>query len=106
MLFRSDDDLNRAPRLANFRPSDAGKVFSGIEAIRKADKAFRDKLNELLDSDDAGEIFKSRNPFSSVGGRFFCEGVLDALGGIIGDVMAEEAEASLKRTSKYIETES
>lgn len=90
----------------DINPDGTADGDAGIEAIRKADKAFRDKLNELLDSDDAGEIFKSRNPFSSVGGRFFCEGVLDALGGIIGDVMAEEAEASLKRTSKYIETES
>lgn len=76
---------------------------AGIEAIRKADAAFREKLQELLDSDDMGEVFKQRNPFSSVGGRFFCEVVLDALGGIIGDVMAEEAEASRKRTAKYIE---
>ena len=76
---------------------------AGIEAIRKADAAFRGKLQELLDSDDMGEVFKQRNPFSSVGGRFFCEVVLDALGGIIGDVMAEEAEASRKRTAKYIE---
>lgn len=76
---------------------------AGIEAIRKADAAFRAKLQELLDSDDVGEVFQSRNPFSSVGGRFFCEVVLDALGGIISDVMAEEAEASRKRTAKYIE---
>ena len=59
---------------------------AGIEAIRKADAALRDKLQELLDSDDAGEIFSKRNPFSSVGGRFFCESVIDALGGIISDV--------------------
>ena len=76
---------------------------AGIEALRKADAAFRGKLQELLDSDDVGCIFEKRNPFSSVGGRFFCEGILEALGGIIGDVMAEEAEASRKRTAKYIE---
>lgn len=79
------------------------KDDAGIEAIRKADAALRGKLQELLDSDDIGEVFKSRNPFSSVGGRFFCEVVIDALGGIIGAVMAEEAEASRKRTAKYIE---
>ena len=31
-----DADLTAAPRLSNFRPSDANGIFSGIEAIRRA----------------------------------------------------------------------
>ncbi len=76
---------------------------AAMDALHNADLALRKALGRLLDSDDAADIFTERNPFSSVGGRFFCEIVLDALGEIVGEVMAEEAEASAKRTAKYIE---
>lgn len=76
---------------------------AAMDAIHAADLSLRRALGRLLDSDDAADIFAERNPFSSVGGHFFCEVVLDALGEIVGEVMAEEAEASAKRTAKYIE---
>lgn len=78
---------------------------AGLEALTRADENFRATLNKLLDSDDAGDIFQKRNPFSSVGGKFFCELVLEALGTIIREVSAEEAAASEKRVAKYIEKE-
>ena len=77
----------------------------GLEALNKADQNFREILNKLLDSDDAAGIFEKRNPFSSVGGKFFCEVVLEALGQIIREVAAEEAAASEKRVAKYLERE-
>lgn len=76
-----------------------------IAALRKAEQAFREALSKLIDSRDIDQIFNTRNPFSSVGGRFFCENVIEMLDGIIGGVLAEEAEASRKRTEKYIEPE-
>lgn len=76
-----------------------------MNALHEADMKLRNALEQLLDSDDASDVFKSRNPFSSVGGKFFCEIVLDAIGGIVEDVMAEEVEESRKRTSKYIESD-
>ena len=79
---------------------------AAMDALHAADVALRDTLARLLDSDDAAEIFRERNPFSSVGGRFFCEIVLDAIGGIVDEVMTEEAEAARKRTAKYIEEDS
>lgn len=78
---------------------------AGLEALNKADANFRETLNKLLDSNDVADIFKKRNPFSSVGGRFFCEVVLEALGTVIREVAAEEAAASEKRIAKYIERE-
>lgn len=79
---------------------------AAMDALHEADVALRKALARLLDSDDAADIFAARNPFSSVGGKFFCEIVLDAIGGIVEDVMTEETEASRKRTSKYIEEDS
>ena len=79
---------------------------AAMNALHEADLALRKALAKLLDSSDAEDIFKDRNPFSSVSGRFFCENVIDAIGGIVEEVMAEEAEASRKRTAKYIEEDS
>ncbi len=78
---------------------------AGINALREADQNLRAAFGELLDSKDIGDIFRTRSPFSIVGGHFFCERVTDMLNGIISGVLAEEAEASRKRTAKYIETE-
>lgn len=77
-----------------------------MNALHEADLALRSALAKLLDSDDVADVFSARNPFSSVGGRFFCAHIIDAIGGIVEEVMAEEAEASRQRTSKYIEEDS
>lgn len=82
------------------------KEDADVEALREADSNLRAALSELLDSKDVGGIFQTRNPFSSVGGRFFCENVIDMLNSIIENVLDEEAEASRKRTAKYIEEDS
>jgi len=75
----------------------------GIKALHDADIALRASLNRLLDTEDADEIFKTRNPFSVVGGKFFAERVIDALGQIITEAIDEETKASAERMSKYIE---
>lgn len=79
---------------------------AGITALHESDRLLRAALSELLDSKDIGDIFRTRSPFSSVGGKFFCENVIDMLGSIISSVLEEEAEASRKRTAKYIEEDS
>lgn len=73
-----------------------------IRVLHEVDIAFRKKLNELLDTDEADLIFRTRNPFSSVGGRFFAEHVLDAIGGVIGETIEEERKASAERMAKYL----
>ena len=82
------------------------ETTDGVEALREADGLLRAALAELLDSKDVGDIFRTRSPFSAVGGRFFCENVIAMLDNIIGSVLEEEAEASRKRTAKYIEEDS
>lgn len=81
-------------------------VDSDIKVLHEVDVAFRSKINELLDTDDADSIFCKRYPFSSVGGRFFAEVVLDAIGGIIADAIETESKASAARMSKYLGGES
>lgn len=76
---------------------------ASIKALQEAEQRFREALGKLIDSRDVGAIFDTRNPFSSVGGRFFAENVIEMLDGIISKVLAEEAEAAKARTAKYIE---
>ncbi len=77
----------------------------GLAILKEAETAFRAQLRELLDSDDADAAFEKRNPFSSVGGRFFCAIVTDAIGKMIEAAYAEEAKATAEKTAQYIEEE-
>lgn len=71
-------------------------------ALKKVEGALKQKINRLLDTDEADEIFASRNPFSSVGGRFFVEVVLEAIGKAVTDAAEEEAKLSKQRTEKFL----
>ena len=76
----------------------ARMIVSASAAIEQK----KQKINELFDFDEADAIFARRNPFSSVGGEFFCLKVLTALGGVITEAIEEEAELSRKRMDKYL----
>ena len=72
--------------------------------LKEVENNLKNKINELFDMDEADEIFKTRNPFSSVGGDFFCYRVIAGLSGIITEAITEEAHESKKRMSKYLKT--
>jgi len=78
---------------------DEWTVLKGVEAELIA------QLNKLLDTADAAAIFEKRNAFSSVGGKFFCEHVIDALGELIANAIKEETTRTNKKISKYIPAE-
>lgn len=111
LLQRYEDMKNAIPEMIkplediDLNADGTAATDAGIVALGEAERRLREALSKLIDSRDFDDIFKTRNPFSSVGGRFFCENVIEMLDGIISSVLAEEAEASRKRTAKYIETE-
>ena len=72
------------------------------EILKSVEDSVIEKFGELLDTDDVSDIFKKRRAFSSVGGRFFCEIVLLAIGEAISEEFQKEAEATSKRISKYM----
>ena len=60
----------------------------------------REKLNRFLDAEEEdpfGTIFKNCHPFSSVGGRFFVEQVLDVVGKVVGDAFQQETALAQRR---------
>lgn len=76
---------------------------SGIEKLQNATSEVISIFNKLLNSDDAGEIFKCMNPFSAVNGQFFCEVVISVISDIIADETEKESQATQQRLQKYLE---
>lgn len=72
------------------------------KTLKEVEEQVKQKINELFDMEEADAIFATRNPFSSVGGKFFCSRVLEALAVVITDAVEKEAKASQKRMSKYL----
>ena len=72
--------------------------------IKQVEDELKKRINALFDMEEADEIFAKRNPFSSVGGEFFCTRVLEALGDVIVQAVKEEAALSEKRMAKYLDS--
>lgn len=76
-------------------------VENGWAILKQVEGTLIQRINALLDTDDASEIFRVRNAFSSIGGRFFVENVIDAIGKVITAYLEEEAELTRQRISPY-----
>ena len=83
--------------------SDGSATFDEEWAIMKSVEAeLKARINALFDMEEADEIFKNRSPFSSVGGKFFCESVIEVIGEIITEAVKEEMALSKERTDKWL----
>jgi len=72
------------------------------QVLKSVEAELKQRINALFDMDEADEIFAKRNPFSSVGGKFFCESVIEVIGGIIVEAVEDEMALSKSRTDKYL----
>lgn len=72
------------------------------KTLKEVENRVKRKIDELFDMEEADAIFATRNPFSSVGGEFFCSRVLKALAAVITDAVERETKASQKRMAKYL----
>lgn len=72
-----------------------------VEALAKATENINQLLDELFDGNFAEAFFGKMNPFSPVGGRFYCEGAIEAVGDFINAQFGVEASAMSKRVDKY-----
>lgn len=83
--------------------NDGSATFDEEWAIMKSVEAeLKARINALFDMEEADEIFKNRSPFSSVGGKFFCESVIEVIGEIITEAVKEEMALSKERTDKWL----
>ena len=69
--------------------------------VKQVQSDLIDRINALFDMKDAGKLFEKRNAFSTVGGVFYAERVLNMLGEIVGREIEEESKKSAKRIEKY-----
>lgn len=72
------------------------------QILKSVEDELKRRINALFDMDEANDIFAKRNPFSSVGGKFFCESVIEVIGGIITEAVEDEMKLSKQRTDKYL----
>lgn len=79
------------------------KLEDDWEVLKQVEQALYQQLNYLFDMDEAADIFATRNPFSSVNGRFFCETIIVVIGDIISEGITEEAAKTQRRTQKYLD---
>lgn len=83
--------------------NDGSAAFDEDWAVLKSVEAeLKQRINALFDMDEADEIFAKRSPFSSVCGKFFCENVIEAIGGVIVEAVEDEMALSKSRTDKYL----
>lgn len=72
-----------------------------MEALNEAEKRLADKLNALFDGNFAEAFFGKMNPFSIVGGRFYCEVAIEAVGAYIQKRFDHEMTLAQNRVEKY-----
>ena len=72
------------------------------QALDEAGKRLYEAVNALFGSDDAAQAFFGRmDPFSPVGGAFYCAQVLDAVGAFIGAQFEQETARFSENAKKY-----
>lgn len=73
-----------------------------VKALAQASGNLYGLMDYLFDGNMAEAFFGKMNPFSPVGGRFYCETVIEAVGGFIEQEFSIEAQMMSKNVEKYI----
>lgn len=69
--------------------------------IKDVESELIDKLNAVFDSNDIDKLFETRNAFSTIGGVFYIEKVIEMLGGVVSEAIANETKKTQARVEKY-----
>lgn len=101
-LMKDFDEVVKPLAELGIKPDGTAEFEKDWSTLKGIESALKERINALFDMDEADEIFAKRNAFSSVGGQFFCERVLNALGDVIVEAIEEESKASRERMEKYL----
>lgn len=80
---------------------EADGTSNDMDTIEKVQEALYEKCDYLFGGNFSEAFFGDMHPFSPVGGRFYCEVALEAVGNYISERMKEQTKASEKRIKKY-----
>lgn len=82
--------------------SDGTSSFEDDWAIIKGvERDVIGKLNAIFDTNEIEKLFENRNAFSTINGVFYVEKVIDMLGNVVSETIAEETKKTQKRVEKY-----
>jgi hypothetical protein len=75
--------------------------MESVNAIKEAKEKLNSLLDELFDGNFSEAFFGKMNPFSPVGGRFYCEQAIELVGAYIEQEFGIEAEQMSSKVEKY-----
>ena len=75
-LMQNFDDVVKPLTELSIRNDGTAEFKQDWQVLKAVEANLKQKINELFDFDEADAIFAKRNPFSSIGGEFFCLKVL------------------------------
>lgn len=101
-LMKDFDKVVAPLKDLNIKSDGTAEFDHDWQTLKAVETELKARINALFDMEEADDIFAKRNAFSSVGGQFFCERVLNALGEVIVTAIEEESEASRNRMAKYL----
>lgn len=94
------EPLTKIPDSEDENESDEIKE-NRLEALNEAKDRLNTAVNELFGGDAAGAFFGTIHPFSPVGGKFYCEIVLESVGNYISEQFKIETAKVNSRIEKY-----
>lgn len=101
-IRRTFDDIIAPLKDIGIKNDGTAEFENEWSILKDVEKKLKEKIDYLFDIEEADEIFAKRNPFSSIGGRFFVEAVFDAIGQLVEQSVKKEAKLTKKHMDKYL----
>ena len=97
------DDIVAPLENVNIKPDGTAEEQeqADADALREAEKRLYEACDYMFDGNMSEAFFGSMNPFSPVGGRFYCEHALEAVGKYISAQFEQETAKIEKRVQRY-----
>ena len=86
---------------ANIDTNGEGEDDKSVELLMAAQGRLFELVDYLLDGNASEAFFGSMNAFSPVGGKFYCENALEAVGNYISAKFDDEVKAISARVDKH-----
>lgn len=102
-VMRDLDSITEPLENVDIRPDGTVDETDAAEraAMLEAEKRLFEKCNYLFGGNFAEAFFGKMHPFSPVGGHFYCENALEAVGAYISAQFDREAKKVNARVAKY-----
>ena len=103
---KAQNIINKAVgNLKNIRIESDGTTENEFdtEILSQSENEVREQINFIFGDDVCSELFKTCNPFSPVGGKFFVERIIELLVNIINREMSIQQEEHIRKYTDDLE---